>query len=48
MSDRLSLAAEVKQLQQDQERKAAEWKEGQAKLEAKTVQLIKANTDEVG
>jgi hypothetical protein len=48
MSDRLSLAAEVKQLQVDQEAKAAEWKEGQAKLEAKTAQLIKANMDEVG
>ena len=30
MSDRLSLAAEVKQLQADQERRAAEWKEAQA------------------
>tara|TARA_R100001509_G_scaffold153950_1_gene115214 strand:- start:1442 stop:1588 length:147 start_codon:yes stop_codon:yes gene_type:complete len=48
MSDRLSLAAEVKQLQQDQEKRAAEWKEGQAKLDAKTIQLVKANTDEVG
>lgn len=48
MSDRLSLAAEVKQLQQDQEKRAAEWKEAQAKLEAKTLQLVKANTDEVG
>lgn len=48
MSDRLSLAAEVKQLQVEQETKAAEWKEGQARLEAKTAQLLKANLDEIG
>ena len=47
MSDRLSLAAEVKQLQADQERRAAEWKENQNALEAKVAQLVKANMDEV-
>lgn len=47
MSDRLSLAAEVKQLKEDQERKANEWKEGQTKLEAKIAQLVQANMQEV-
>ena len=48
MSDRLSLAAEVKQLQAEQETRAAEWKEAQAALEAKVAQLVKANMDEIG
>ena len=48
MSDRLRLAAEVKQLQAEQETSAAEWKEAQAALEAKVAQLVKANMDEDG
>ena len=47
MSDRLSLANEVKQLKEEQERKANEWKEGQTRLEAKVAQLVQANMNEL-
>jgi len=48
MADRTTLAAEVKQLKEDQETKAAEWKENQAKLDAKVAELVQANLDEIG
>ena len=47
MSDRLSLANEVKQLKEEQERKANEWKEGQTRLQAKVAQLVQANMNEL-
>tara|TARA_R100001443_G_scaffold6248_2_gene15019 strand:- start:15 stop:194 length:180 start_codon:yes stop_codon:yes gene_type:complete len=47
MSDRLALAAEVKQMQVEQQNDAAKWKEKQAKLEAKVAQLVQLNLEEV-
>jgi len=48
MADRLSLAQEVKDLQANRDRLAAEFQENQKKLEAKTIELIKLNMDELG
>ena len=48
MADRVTLAAEVKQLKEEQENKAAEWKENQAKLDTKVAELVQANLDELG
>tara|TARA_Y100001938_G_C8072954_1_gene424267 strand:- start:93 stop:239 length:147 start_codon:yes stop_codon:yes gene_type:complete len=48
MTDRLGLAQEVKELQANRDRLAAEFQENQKKLEAKANELIKLNTDELG
>jgi len=47
MADRSTLAAEVKQLKEDQDRRATEWKESQQILDTKTAELIQANLDEI-
>tara|TARA_B100000131_G_scaffold13840_1_gene14229 strand:- start:221 stop:388 length:168 start_codon:yes stop_codon:yes gene_type:complete len=47
MADRNQLAQEVKQLKAEQEQRAADWKETQAKLEAKAAELVQANIDEL-
>jgi len=47
MADRNALAQEVKQLKAEQEQRTAEWKETQAKLEAKAAELVQANLDEL-
>jgi len=48
MADRNQLAQEVKQLKAEQETRTSEWKETQAKLEAKAAELVQANIDELG
>ena len=48
MADRNQLAQEVKLLKAEQEVRATEWKEAQAKLEAKAAELVQANIDELG
>ena len=47
MTDRVTLANEIKQLKVDQERRASEWKENQQLLETKAAELIQANLDEL-
>ena len=48
MADRLQLAAEIKQLQEDHKRREEEFKEAQVSLDTKKTQLVQANIDELG
>ena len=48
MADRNQLAQEVKQLNADQEERAAARKEAQVQLETKAAEMVQANIDELG